>query len=89
MMHLLSIASSFPDCEVTQRECFDLLAQSGHWETLKPRSRLSLEKVLLGDTGISTRRLAHDRLEQIPPSDQEELHPTCERQAPRTGRHGA
>lgn len=82
-MHLLSMASSFPDREVTQRECFDLLRQSGHLETLKPRSRLILEKVLLGDSGISTRRLVPERLEEILSADPEKLHRLFEREAPR------
>ena len=83
MMHLLSIASSFPDRKVTQHECLALLGQSGHLEALKPRSRVILEKVLLGDSGISTRRLAPEKLEEILAADPEELHRLFEREAPR------
>jgi len=83
MMHLLSIASSFPDRKVTQRECHALLEQSGHLEALKPRSRVILEKVLLGDSGISTRRLAPEKLEEILAASPEELHRLFEREAPR------
>lgn len=82
-MRLLSIASSFPDREVTQRECHALLKQSGHLETLRPRSRVILEKVLLGDSGILTRRLAPERLEEILAASPEELHRLFEREAPR------
>ncbi len=83
MMHLLSIASSFPDRKVTQRECYALLEQSGHLDALKPRSRVILEKVLLGDSGISTRRLAPEKLEEILAASPEELHRLFEREAPR------
>lgn len=83
MMHLLSIASSFPEREVTQDECLSLLGRSGHLEALKPRSRRILEKVLLGDSGISTRRLAPERLENILTADPGELHRLFEREAPR------
>jgi alkylresorcinol/alkylpyrone synthase len=83
MMHLLSLASSFPDRKVTQRECFSLLEQSGHLEALKPRSRGLLEKVLLGDSGISSRRLAPERLEKILSANPEELHRLFESEAPR------
>jgi len=83
MMRLLSIASAFPDRTVTQKECLALLEQSGHLEALRPRSRVILEKVLRGDSGISTRRLAPGRLEEILTASPEDLHRLFEREAPR------
>jgi predicted naringenin-chalcone synthase len=83
MMQLLSIASAFPDPEVTQGDCLSLLEGSGHLERLKPRSRRILEKVLLGDSGISTRRLAPESLDRILTAGPEELHRLFEREAPR------
>lgn len=83
MMHLLSIASAFPDREVSQEESLSLLGRSGQFDGLKPRSRRILEKVLLGDSGISTRRLAPEHLEKIVSADPEELHRLFERESPR------
>lgn len=83
MMQLLSIASSFPDREVSQEECLSLLEQSGRLDSLKPRSRHIVKKVLLGDSGIVTRRLAPERLEEILAADPEQLHRLFEQEAPR------
>jgi predicted naringenin-chalcone synthase len=82
MMRLLSIASAFPDRAVTQGECLELLERSGRLESLRPRSRLILEKVLQGDSGIATRRLAPDRLEEILAASPNELNRLYEREAP-------
>jgi predicted naringenin-chalcone synthase len=83
MMRLLSIASAFPDQRVTQQECLNLLSASRSFQNLKPRSGVILEKVLSGDSGIRSRRLAPERLDQILTASPEELHHLFEREAPR------
>lgn len=57
-MFLRSIASAFPDSAMTQGESLALLEGSGVLESIRPRSRQILAKVLGGDSGIATRRLA-------------------------------
>lgn len=54
-MYLHSIAPAFPEHTVTQAEVLELLTRSGMFESIKPRSRSILEKVLTGDSGIQQR----------------------------------
>lgn len=58
MMFLRSLASAFPERGLTQAESLFLLEGSGALEKIRPRSRQILTKVLGGDSGIATRRLA-------------------------------
>ncbi len=52
---------------------------------LKPRSRLLLEKVLLGSNGIDTRHFTTDRLEAVFASPARQLNETFEREATTLG----
>ena len=57
-MFLRSLASAFPEGVITQGESLALLEGSGVLESIRPRSRQILAKVLGGDSGIATRRMA-------------------------------
>ncbi len=54
-MYLHSLSSAWPDHSVTQAEALALLQAPGVWDSLRPRSRAILEKVLTGDSGIDRR----------------------------------
>lgn len=82
-MFLQSIASAFPANVVTQRECWDMLGGAGQLDRLRPRSRDLLEKILLGDSGIASRRFAQDDLPHVLSLDAEGLHREFEKAAPR------
>ena len=82
-MYLQSIASAFPANIVTQSECWEILRSAGAFDGLRSRSRDLIEKILLGDSGIATRRFAQDDLAHILALDAEGLHREFELAAPR------
>ena len=82
-MFLQSLASAFPANVVTQPECWEMLRTSGALDHVRSRSRDLLEKILLGDSGIATRRFAQDDLAHVLTLDAEGLHRAFERAAPR------
>lgn len=55
-MYLHSIAPAWPEHTVPQPDVLTLLQRSAAWESLRPRSRVILGKVLTGDSGIAQRR---------------------------------
>ena len=81
-MYLQSLATAFPGREYTQAECLGILRDSGGLDGLKPRSRQILEKILTGDSGIATRRLAPGDLGEVLGHDAGGLHRVFEEQAP-------
>ncbi|HWB05680.1 MAG TPA: 3-oxoacyl-[acyl-carrier-protein] synthase III C-terminal domain-containing protein [Verrucomicrobiales bacterium] len=54
-MHLHSISPAWPEHCVSQAEALSLLKYPGVWDSLRPRSRTILEKVLTGESGIAQR----------------------------------
>lgn len=82
-MFLQSISSAFPENKISQKDCWEMLRGSGALDGLKSRSRELLEKILLGDSGILTRRFAQDDLARVLTLDAEGLHRAFEQEAPR------
>jgi predicted naringenin-chalcone synthase len=82
-MFLQSIASAFPLHSFTQQDCLDILRGSASFERLRPRSRELLEKILLGNSGITTRHFSEPDLTKVFNSDAGALHQSFERHAPR------
>jgi alkylresorcinol/alkylpyrone synthase len=82
-MYLQSLASAFPAHSFTQAECLESLTSSGALDSIRPRSRTLLEKILSGDSGITTRHLSAENLGTIFRSDTGSLHRLFEEQAPR------
>jgi len=82
-MILHSLASAFPPNPVSQKDCWAMLRSSGALERVRARSRELLEKILLGDSGISTRRFSLDDLPHVLTLDAEGLHKEYETAAPR------
>ena len=81
-MKLLSIASAFPEYSYSQAECLSAMRGAPFWAQLKPRSRLLLEKVLSGDSGIDKRHFCVDSLELAWSRDAQELNHAYEKEAP-------
>jgi len=82
-MYLQSLATAFPDYEYSQQECLRILSSSAAMESIKPRSRQILEKVLTGDSGILTRRLSPPRIADVLGENAGGLHRIFEEYAPR------
>ncbi len=82
-MYLQSIASAFPGQVVSQKDCWEMLRSTQAASRLKPRSIALLERILLGDSGILTRRFASDDLPRVLSLDAEGLHRAFESAAPR------
>jgi predicted naringenin-chalcone synthase len=82
LMHLLAIASEFPANSYTQTECLEGMRGAPFWNTLSERSRMLLETVLTGESGIQKRHFALNELEQAWQRGAQELNETYEREAP-------
>lgn len=63
-MFVVGLGTAVPPKRYRQRECYEALESSTVWESLRPRSRAILRKVLLGANGIETRHLALDPLSE-------------------------
>jgi predicted naringenin-chalcone synthase len=84
-MYLRAIASTKPTRSWTQPECWEALNGSRALETLKPRSRELLEKVLLGRNGIERRHFATERIGDVFSRQAQQLNESFEREASRLG----
>lgn len=82
-MFLQSIASAFPPYEFTQKECWEGMRDSPSLKTLRPGSKVFLEKVLTGDTGIAKRHFCLPNPTEIFVRDAGSLNQEFEREAPR------
>lgn len=83
MMYLRSLATAFPERGLTQAESLSLLRDSGILANIRPRSRQILEKVLGGESGITTRRLAAPDPAALLRAGAGDLHAVFEAEAPR------
>jgi len=81
-MYLQSIAHAVPDASYTQAECWEIIRRSGELNQLSKRSASILEKVLLGDSGIQTRRFAAKEVDQLFSLNAESLNQNFETAAP-------
>jgi len=63
-MFITGLGTAAPAQCYAQRDCWEVLQPSEHFQNLLPRSRAILKKVLTGDNGIATRHLALNRLEE-------------------------
>lgn len=81
-MKLLSVASAFPEHSYTQADCLTAMRGAPFWEQLNSRSRLMLEKVLAGNSGIEKRHFCVESLELAWSRNAEELSQAYEKDAP-------
>jgi alkylresorcinol/alkylpyrone synthase len=64
-MFFIGLGTATPPRSYVQRECWEALQNWQSFAQLKPRSRAILKKVLCGENGINTRRLALEPLAEI------------------------
>jgi alkylresorcinol/alkylpyrone synthase len=64
-MFVAGLGTAAPPQCYAQRDCWSALQNSPQFHQLKPRSRIILEKVLCGDSGIVTRHLALEPLSEV------------------------
>ncbi|MDX2080439.1 MAG: hypothetical protein SFU53_06610 [Terrimicrobiaceae bacterium] len=81
-MFLQSVAHAEPPTVLRQEDCWELLRASGAMRGLRTRSIDLLEKILLGDSGIATRRFVAPDPLQLIGLDAEGLHREFEKAAP-------
>lgn len=81
-MNLLSVGSAFPDNSFTQAECLEAMRGADFWGDLTGRSRMMLEKVLAGDSGIEKRHFALNSLDEAWQRGAQELNEAYEKEAP-------
>ena len=84
-MFLRSLATALPPHIWTQAEFWESIRDASVMTALKPRSQLLLEKVLLGNNGITTRHFTTNRLEDVFQSPARQLNETFEFEATRLG----
>lgn len=82
MMNLLSVGSAFPSNSFSQAECLEAMRGADFWAQLTDRSRMVLEKVLMGESGIDKRHFALESLEEAWRRGAQELNEAYEREAP-------
>ncbi|HSQ05820.1 MAG TPA: hypothetical protein VLN59_17410 [Burkholderiales bacterium] len=88
-MFVTGLGTVVPGIRYTQAQWWDALRGSHHFARLDRRARAMLEKVLLGDSGIRTRHLALDPLEEAFEDDADTLHRRFSRHAPRLAAEAA
>lgn len=81
-MFITGIGTAAPQQRYSQAQCWDALQGSSHYKALKPRSREVLRKVLTGDSGIATRHLALEPLEEVFDLTPDALHQRYSKAAP-------
>jgi predicted naringenin-chalcone synthase len=81
-MFLIGLGTAVPPDRYTQRECYDALQASRLFQSLQPRSRTLLRKVLRGANGIKSRHLALNPLTEGLDVSPDTLHARFTRHAP-------
>jgi alkylresorcinol/alkylpyrone synthase len=61
---IIGIGTAAPPHRYSQNDCWKTLQESSRFQTLAPRSKSILQKVLTGNNGIVTRHLALEKLDQ-------------------------
>ena len=81
-MFVTGLGTAVPPDRYTQRECYDALQASRLFQSLQPRSRTLLRKVLRGANGIEARHLALNPLAEGLDLSPDTLHARFTRHAP-------
>ncbi len=81
-MFITGLGTAVPPRCYAQKECWEVLLQSDRYHQLQPRSRAILKKVLNGSSGIATRHLALENLDQAFELTPDALHARFARNAP-------
>ncbi|HWA28765.1 MAG TPA: 3-oxoacyl-[acyl-carrier-protein] synthase III C-terminal domain-containing protein [Lacunisphaera sp.] len=81
-MHLHSLATAVPPAALTQAECWQLISRSPARQRLNRRSRLVLQAILCGDSGIAKRHFAVSDLDRLFDFSADELNAAYRELAP-------
>lgn len=81
-MLILAVGTSAPEQCYTQMECWEALRKQRRFQDLSTRSQALLKRVLTGNSGISTRHLALNGLEEAFAISPDALHRRFECHAP-------
>jgi len=81
-MFVTGLGTAVPEECYTQRECYDAFQNLTRFETLQPKSKTILRKVLLGSNGIESRHLALRPMAEVQDMDPNSLHARFTRHAP-------
>ncbi len=81
-MYLHALVTAVPTTRFTQAECCDLITSAEAHQHLSRRSRLTLQAVLRGDSGIDTRHFAFNPIEQVFAASADKLNESFRREAP-------
>lgn len=81
-MYLLSLANAVPEFQFSQEECWAGIQNTNDYSTLTDRSRMVLQKVFKGNTGINSRYFSAPEIENIVQRDAETLNRDFEVHAP-------
>jgi predicted naringenin-chalcone synthase len=88
-MFIIGAGSATPPNRYTQAQCWEALQAAPQFPALAGRSKAILKKVLLGNTGIDTRHLAFDQLNEAFALHPDTLHQRFLRNAPAIAAHAA
>lgn len=81
-MFITGLGTAAPPRSYSQKECWEIFSRSKLCGQLEPRSRAIVKKVLTGNNGIATRRLALDNIEEAFELSPDALHARFARHAP-------
>lgn len=81
-MFILGVGTAAPQHTYTQRQCLEALRAQPRFSSLAPRSQALLGRVLSGNSGIATRRLALRSLDEGFQIDPDALHARFSLHAP-------
>ena len=82
-MFIVGVGTAVPPRRYSQKECWDAAQRTSQFARLQPRSKATLQHVLLNDAnGIGTRHLALERLEEVFEADPDTLAARFARHAP-------
>lgn len=82
MSYICGIGTAAPVTRYTQAQCWEALRTAAPFARLDRRAQATLQKVLLGDSGVAARALALDPLSQAFDDDPDTLHARYARHAP-------
>ncbi len=82
-MFLQSLATALPPARFTQAESLRLIAASEGHARLSRRSRLTLQAVLRGESGVATRHFAFDPIDRLFGASADTLNEAFREEAPR------
>ena len=88
-MFIIGLGTAAPSHRYTQAECWTALQESPQFQSLTPRSRAILRKVLTGNNGIATRHFALENLDDAFALTPDALHSRFTAHAPKLAAEAA